>query len=120
MPSSKQFVKRNPNQSASNVVPLKVSLPHILYRWFDVAINHPSRIEILLFRTVILDAFYDLAKQCPKAEAWLLTPSADLAEVADYAEVTPDQVHAIAHSIKAGLIKLPAWRIWRYTWSDVQ
>lgn len=65
-----------------NVVPLKVPLPYVLYRWFDVPVNHPNRAEILLFRTVILDAFYDLAKKCSKAEAWLLTPSADLAEVA--------------------------------------
>ncbi|GEM_PF-6092390 len=103
-----------------NVVPLKVPLPYVLYRWFDVPVNHPNRAEILLFRTVILDAFYDLAKKCSKAEAWLLTPSADLAEIADFACVTPEQIESIAHSIKAGLIKLPAWRIWRYTWSDVQ
>lgn len=111
---------RPTTQKTAQVVPLKVPLPHILYRWFDVDLGHPNRIEILLFRTVILDAFYDLAKNCAAAEKWLLTPSADMSEVADYAEVSVDQIHSIALSIKAGLIKLPAWRIWRYTWTDVQ
>lgn len=101
------------------IVALKMPLPKVLYRWFDVPQNQPNRSIILLYRTVLLDAFYDLAKNCPQANDWLLTPSADLAEVTDYAHVTMGQIHRIAEGIKAKNIKLPPWRIWRYTWADL-
>lgn len=104
---------------SSQIVALKVPLPYILYRWFDVAQNQPNRSIILLYRTVILDALYDLAKNCPKAHSWLFTPSADLTEVADYANVTVGQIQSIALSVQWEGIKLPAWRIWRYTWADL-
>lgn len=104
----------------STVTPLNVTLPHVLYRWFDVSLSDPNRRIILLYRTVILDAFYDLTKNCPKAKAWLFTPSADLAEVADYADLTVEQVQKIATAITSKTVLLPAWRIWRYTWADSQ
>ena len=108
------------SSNTTQIIPFKVPLPHILYRWFDVPNEHPNRAEILLYRTVLLDAFYDIAKNCPKAREWLLTLSPDLVEVADYADVTLGQVQSIAASIQSGEIKLPAWRIWRYTWADSQ
>jgi len=104
---------------APKIVPLKMPLPKVLYRWFDVAQTQPNRSIILLYRTVLLDAFYDLRKNCPHAQAWLFTPSTDLAEVADYANVSVGQIRQIAEGIQAKSIHLPPWRIWRYTWAEL-
>ncbi len=92
---------------------------HLLYHYFDIPHYHPNRPIIMLFRTVVLSAFYDAAKGCADSTEWLLTPSEDLLEIADYAELTPTWIYHTTHSIISRQTKLPPWRIWRYIWADI-
>ena len=93
---------------------------HPLARMFDVPHSDPTRPIQLLFRTVILNALYDGLKGCHEAQAWLLTPSADLDYVSDFAQVPPAWVCHISQEILNKMHPMPPYRLWRYLWADLQ
>lgn len=93
---------------------------HPFSRFFDVAYTNPNRSVILLFRTVIIAAIYDGIKGCPEARDWLLTPSADIQEVADLADLPCCWLRRIAHQVFTRKTSLPPYRVWRYLWADLQ
>lgn len=93
---------------------------HPLARLFDIPFSAPNRGIMLLFRTVILNAVYDGLKGCPEAKKWLLTPSADMQQVADYANLTPAWVQRVSIEVLSNKHPMPPYRIWRYLWADLQ
>lgn len=93
---------------------------HPLARFFDLPPGSPNRAIKMLFRTVILHAIYDGLKGCPEARRWLLTPSEDLHHVSDLANLCPHWVRCTSRDILAKKHTMPAYRVWRYLWADMQ
>ena len=93
---------------------------HPLACFFDIPQNDTTRPVQLLFRTVILNALYDGLKGQKEAKHWLLTPSADMEEVCDFAHLSPSWVRRISREILNNQHPMPAYRIWRYLWADLE
>ena len=98
--------------------PRQVPPAHPLAPLLLVAANRAGWAETILFRTVVLNAFYDAVGGDADAQLWLTVPSPDLTEVCDLASLCPYWVGYVARQLIAGTLGLPPYRIWRYFWSS--
>lgn len=89
---------------------------HPLAAFMAVPDLAPNRAEVLLFRTVILQAIYEACGGDAEAKHWLLNPSEDLDEVCDYAQTTAGFVQRVTLQALANQLPMPDWRVWRYLW----
>lgn len=80
--------------------------------------DDPYRQERLLFRTVIMQAFYEAQAGDVGAIRWLLTPNRDLQEVCDLAGVERLWIHRIARRVIRRDLQLPSWKVWRFFWAS--
>lgn len=75
----------------------------------------------IVYRTVILAELYDLAEGCKSTFNWFFgrLDEPEFQMVCDFASYDVDYIRRIAYLVDVGEIKLPEWRVWRYTWADI-
>lgn len=93
---------------------------HPLSAWFHVPDHHPTRSEIMLFRTVLLQAMYDACGGDRDAQSYLLTLTPDLQEVCDMAQTSPLFVGRVTTDLLAGKLMMPDYKVWRYFWARIE
>lgn len=89
---------------------------HPLASFMAIPDKAPHRAEVLLFRTVILQAIYEACGGDAEARHWLLSRSEDLDEVCDYAQTTSGFIQKVTLQLLSGQLAMPDWRVWRYLW----
>ena len=91
---------------------------HPFESFLKIQPNHPNREIIILFRTVIIQAIYDAKNGDKPAKRWLLIPSKDLEQVADYADTSPYYIKQLTNAALQESFNMVGYRSLRYVWSQ--
>ena len=77
------------------------------------SVQRERRQITIMYRTMILNALYDLKKNCPKAKRFLRTIEE---QELWYADIERHTLKKIVSWVKNN--DLPPYKSWRYQWSD--